>query len=831
MKDQNSFLSKNKGQKQKENPFNIYKANKRNLKSRLSDKKVNKKTLASSSTSYPNKNKSSILSSIKPLYSYKETFSKVYNKLNTVLHSYNMSKEAINIKITNDIIFDERKRIVSVFKDYLLWDETSDFFKQYYKKNKSIKLILRFITYYETYTKFYPEYGPHEDILKILKKNIKKKRKLYEKIEEDVTKNFKNDKNGINKPKFERLIKDSEIKLSKVSSNDFHIKNSKNSKSTLILDSIDENNLYNNNINNNKDNKSIGNNNKDFYYILKAFIDNDDKIYENKEVYNTNNINNYDNIFIFNSKLSKYFKKSSNEEKNQEKKTDRYIIIGTNSKQKKINMNILNNIVYQKIRPKSDDKVLKITDKGNKIYKEICLNQKSSNNKKLMKTVNKSSKMNNKNTINESNSISAYKKQYLIKYNEQTHVTKMKPQNIKKFFNSSNKYEKCENNSIGNYYNLFPCRNTEGNERSRKSRKSLLNTSPIYLIKKKNNLIINTIRNKNIYNYERLKEINNINQINFTDRKNNFSENENNNNSYYNTDSNNLHLKFKYSKNTKNSSNIGKDINIPKKNKITKISQINQIKNNNPKKKNKHIINKIGSENPFKIDNSSTINNKSTNRNITLMLKQKSKKNYSNKVSITTNNKDEIKHISKIKDKYKNNIIIIKSNLNPSEKKPTSLNKKNKLTIKNSLPLNDKNKSVSKTIKNIYININDNNNNEESEKDNYYIKSNNILKNTIKKSNSKNELNKKKKINNNNILKSCCSNTNNSAQKNNFIFEDFDQSNINKRDNVRQLSFLDFYENSFLKNTIKNKYEINNNSSKKARICLRLPMANNINKI
>ena len=834
MKDQNSFSSKNKVQKQKENPFNIYKANKRNLKSRLSDKKINKKTLASSSTSYPYKNKSSTFSNIKPLYSFKETLNKAYTKLNSVLRSYNMSKEAINIRITNDIIFDEKKRIVSVFKDYLLWDETSDFFKQYYKKNKSIRMILRFITYYETYTKFYPEYGPHEDILKILKKNIKKKRKYYERIEEDVANKYIIDKNDDkNNQKFERIIKDSEIKLSHTNSN-YLQKN--NSKSTLVLDySTDKDNKNNNKNNNNNINKNIGNN-KDFYYILKTFIDYDDKNYDNKDIYTSEHFNNYDNIFMFNSKLSKYFKKSFNEDKNKEPKTDGGVLVNTNQKHQKYNLNVLSNIIYQKERPKSkDEKVKKLLDKGKKSI-ETRLTKKANN--QLIKTANQTSKINKK--INESNSISTYKKLYSVKYNMQTHIVKSKPQNIKKLFNSYNKYEKYENNSsINDYYSLFPFRNTEGNNRSRQSPKSVVNSSPLYL-RMRNNLIVNTVKNKNnhIFNFERLKKISNINPIKFSNTRNNMSEIENNNkDSNYFINSNNLHIKLNYNKIP---SNLGKVINITKRNKITKISPIKKARESTQKKKKKNIINKNKSENPFKIESTSTIYN-STNHNILLSSKQKSKKKYSNKIAIasTTNYnsyKDDDKNTSKKKDKLKkskNNLILIKTNISLAGTKTSSLKKKNKiLTIKTSFSTNNKNKSSSKKI--IDKKKIESYSNEKTKNDNYNIKNNNILKNTIDKSSSRNEIKKKLTTNNNSILKSCCSNTNNfnSAKNNNFIFDDFDKIDINKRNPVKQFSFLNFDENYLLKNKIKNKYEnFNNNGSRKARICLRLPMTNTVNKI
>ena len=187
MENKHSFSKRNKVQTINENPFNLYKANRPNLNNNLSDKKINKKTLATSSTTVQHKNKSSSFSNLflKPSLSYKETLNKIYSKLNKVLLSYNLPIEEINKKIINDIVFDEKKRIVSIFKDYLLWYETSDFFKSYYKKNKSIKMINRFITYYNSYTLFFPEYGPLEDILQTLKKNIKRKKKYMERIEED----------------------------------------------------------------------------------------------------------------------------------------------------------------------------------------------------------------------------------------------------------------------------------------------------------------------------------------------------------------------------------------------------------------------------------------------------------------------------------------------------------------------------------------------------------------------------------------------------------------------------------------------------------------------
>lgn len=47
------------------------------------------------------------------------------------LNYYNWTNEDYNKFVINDIIYDERKRLVSVFKEYLLWDESSDFLRRY----------------------------------------------------------------------------------------------------------------------------------------------------------------------------------------------------------------------------------------------------------------------------------------------------------------------------------------------------------------------------------------------------------------------------------------------------------------------------------------------------------------------------------------------------------------------------------------------------------------------------------------------------------------------------------------------------------------------------
>ena len=103
----------------------------------------------------------------KQLNSYKDTIKNVHLKLNKELRKYNYSNKEYFIQKIDEIIFDNNKRLVSIFKDYLLWNETSDFLKEYYKSSESLKLLPNMCEYYEGFTFIYPEYAPLEDVLKI----------------------------------------------------------------------------------------------------------------------------------------------------------------------------------------------------------------------------------------------------------------------------------------------------------------------------------------------------------------------------------------------------------------------------------------------------------------------------------------------------------------------------------------------------------------------------------------------------------------------------------------------------------------------------------------
>ena len=56
------------------------------------------------------------------------------------LKKYKTTKKTYNKYIINLIIFDQKRHIVSEFKNYLLWDETSEFLKRFYNQENHMNV-------------------------------------------------------------------------------------------------------------------------------------------------------------------------------------------------------------------------------------------------------------------------------------------------------------------------------------------------------------------------------------------------------------------------------------------------------------------------------------------------------------------------------------------------------------------------------------------------------------------------------------------------------------------------------------------------------------------
>lgn len=84
------------------------------------------------------------------------------------------SKEYYNVKIINDIIYNEPTHVVSVFKDYLIYDDVSEFLKRPYTYNEVKARLPKIFDFYEKYSKVFPNFVTLPEN-KYMFKNIERK--------------------------------------------------------------------------------------------------------------------------------------------------------------------------------------------------------------------------------------------------------------------------------------------------------------------------------------------------------------------------------------------------------------------------------------------------------------------------------------------------------------------------------------------------------------------------------------------------------------------------------------------------------------------------------
>ena len=148
----------------------------------------------------------------------------------------------------NNLIYTENCRIVARFKDFLYYDDSSEFLKKYYIKNELPQILTRTFDFYAKYCKVFPNYMILPENV-FLYKNLRKKQKMIDKLneikreEEENRKHLKLKKNKENENDyilFNQKVQES-IEKYKPSFN----------QSTILIDYINFNNKENNGYNKN----------------------------------------------------------------------------------------------------------------------------------------------------------------------------------------------------------------------------------------------------------------------------------------------------------------------------------------------------------------------------------------------------------------------------------------------------------------------------------------------------------------------------------------------------------------------------------------------------
>ena len=103
-----------------------------------------------------------------------------YTKLFKKYTSGNFSYHKI---LANNLIFNDTCRIVARFKDYLIFDDNTEFLRRFYTNEESNPRLDRILTFYETYSKIFPNYMILKES-KYLYRNIRKKQKMIDAVNE-----------------------------------------------------------------------------------------------------------------------------------------------------------------------------------------------------------------------------------------------------------------------------------------------------------------------------------------------------------------------------------------------------------------------------------------------------------------------------------------------------------------------------------------------------------------------------------------------------------------------------------------------------------------------
>ena len=169
---------------------------------------------------------------------------------------YFVSKPLYEKFIIKNIIYDDRNRLVSIFKDNLIMNDTSEILKRYYLYKESLIRLKRYYEFYSKYSKLFPNYIPLSES-KYIFKNIHRKQKLIDMQREaevfrfqinNKTRNNKlNDNKIFNSKVYETIEKYSEnLDSSIFDIHKYDLNDDSTSKIEKIINSIDKCELFGN---------------------------------------------------------------------------------------------------------------------------------------------------------------------------------------------------------------------------------------------------------------------------------------------------------------------------------------------------------------------------------------------------------------------------------------------------------------------------------------------------------------------------------------------------------------------------------------------------------
>ena len=87
-----------------------------------------------------------------------------------------------DVKMINDILYNEKNHYVEAFKEYLIYEDYNEFIKRFYKSSEIKIKLPKILIFYEKYSKIYANYTVIPES-KYMYKNIKRKQKMIDQIQ------------------------------------------------------------------------------------------------------------------------------------------------------------------------------------------------------------------------------------------------------------------------------------------------------------------------------------------------------------------------------------------------------------------------------------------------------------------------------------------------------------------------------------------------------------------------------------------------------------------------------------------------------------------------
>ena len=268
------------------------------------------------------------------------SFSNIWKLSNGILYKkYSSFKYSYTLICVNNLMFNEKCRIVSIFKDYLIYDDDTEFFRTIYEKESLIKTQKKVYDFYDKYNKVFPNYMILPENV-YMYKNLRRKQKMIDMnnkilLEKEKNKKKLNINTNKGKKKENKIIFDEHVKE--------NINRLSNSMITISL----ANTIISNYINNNeyKKNENISDKNNSF---VESNINNSSfniSLYSKRSLFNDNN--NTNNQYLYSETMR------------SESSLENIVAI-------------LNNKKFQKIK-------INNKPKSKKIYKNLSINIFSNN--------------------------------------------------------------------------------------------------------------------------------------------------------------------------------------------------------------------------------------------------------------------------------------------------------------------------------------------------------------------------------------------------------------------------------------------------------------------